>query len=148
MIWGGIFGNQKTGLVFIQGNLNAQMYIDNVINDSVVPLFAAQPQLTLMHDGATPHTARIVADHLANLGIAVLPWPSKSPDLNPIEHLWDQLERRVRARQQPPTNLAELRQALQEEWDAIPADRVRRLTSSMRRRCLAVMAANGGHNRY
>ena len=148
MIWGEIFGNQKTDNVFLQGNLNGQIYIDNVINNSLVPLFTAQPQLTLMQDGATPHTARIVADHLANLGIAVLPWPSKSPDLNPIEHLWDQLERRVRARQQPPTNLAELCRALQEEWDAIPAERVRRLTVSMRRRCLAVMAANGGHTRY
>ena len=148
MIWGEIFGNQKTDNVFLQGNLNGQIYIDNVINNSLVPLFTAQPQLTLMQDGATPHTARVVAEHLANLGIAVLPWPSKSPDLNPIEHLWDQLERRVRARQHPPTNLAELCRALQEEWDAIPAERVRRLTVSMRRRCLAVMAANGGHTRY
>ena len=83
------------------------------------------------------HTARIFADHLANLGIAVC-----------IEHLLDQLERRVRARQQPLTSLAELPRALQEEWVAIPEERVRRLTISMRRRCLAVMAANGGHTRY
>ena len=134
--------------MFLQEKLNGQIYIDNVINNSIVPLFAAQPQLTLMQDGAIPHTARIVADHLANLGIAVLPWPSKSSDLNPIEHLWDQLEMRARARQQPQTSLAELRRALQEELVAIPDDRVRRLTISMLRRCLAVMAANDGHNRY
>ena len=73
--------------MFLQEKLNGQICIDNVINNSIVPLFAAQPQLTLMLDGANPQTARIVADHLANLGIAVLPWPSKSSDLNPIEHL-------------------------------------------------------------
>ena len=58
------------------------------------------------------------------------------------------LEMRVRARQQPQTSLAEQRRALQDELVAIPDDRVRRLTISMLRRCLAVMAANDGHNRY
>ena len=144
MIWGGM----KTDLVFIQGNLNHRIYINDVINNTIIPLFAAHPQMTLMHDNATPHVARAVTQHLANLGIQVLPWPSKSPDLNPIEHLWDQMERELRARPQPPTNLGELRQALQEVWDAVPAHRVRRLTSSMRRRCLATMAAFGGHTRY
>ena len=56
-----------------------------------------------------PHTARAVGQHLANLGIVVLPWTSKSPDLNPIEHIWDELERRLRARQQEPATLAELK---------------------------------------
>ena len=56
-----------------------------------------------------PHTACAVGQHLANLGIAVLPWTSKSPDLNPIEHIWDELERRLRARQQEPATLAELK---------------------------------------
>ena len=46
------------------------------------------------------------------------------------------------------TSFGDLRRALQEEWVAIPEERVRRLTISMRRRCMAVMAANDGHNRY
>ena len=46
--WGGGYGNLKTDLVFLQEKLNGQIYIDNVINNSIVPLFAAQPQLTLM----------------------------------------------------------------------------------------------------
>jgi transposase len=44
------------------------------------------------------------------------PCPSKSPDLNPIEHLWDDLDRRVRSRQSAPQTLQELQQALEQEW--------------------------------
>ena len=145
---GGIHGNQKTDLVQLYVTLNAEGYMNNVINQELVPLFTTNPNLTLMHDGATPHTARVTAQHLANLGIPVLPWPSKSPDLNPIEHLWDHLEKRIRARQHPPADLGELRDALDEKWNAIPAERVRRLTGSMRRRCLSTMAAFGGHTGY
>ena len=64
------------------------------------------------------------------------------------EHLWDELERRLRARQHEPATLAELRRALEEEWAAIPQERVRRLIVSMRARCGAVVAANGGHTAY
>ena len=47
-------------------------------------------------------------------------WPASRPDLNPIENLWDQLGRAVRARVTNTTTLADLRQMLVEEWDAIP----------------------------
>ena len=57
-----------------------------------------------------------------------------SPDLNPIEHLWDQLGPAVRARVTNTTTLADLGQMLVEEWDAIPQQSVTRLVTSMRRR--------------
>ena len=91
---------------------------------------------------------RVTARSPAGPGWTVLPWLSKSPDLNPIEHIWHELERRLQARQNRPNNVAELRQALVEEWNAIPRERVRRVICSMRRRCQAVVAAAGGHNRY
>ena len=58
------------------------------------------------------------------------PWSSKSPDLNPIEHLWDDLDRRVCSRQPAPQTMQELQQALEQEWGRIPQDRIRRLVES------------------
>ena len=75
-------------------------------------------------------------------------WPSKSPDLNPIEYLWDNLDTRVRQRQNPPGNVNELRDALLEEWNNIPQAQINNLIHSMRRRCQAVSNARGGHTRY
>ena len=59
-------------------------------------------------------------------------WLASSPDLNPIEHLWDQLGRAVRARVTNTTMLADLRQMLVKERDAIPQQCVTRLVTSMR----------------
>ena len=68
--------------------------------------------------------------------------------MNPIEHLWDNLDKRIRRRQNPPTNVNELRTALLEEWNNIPQADINKLVLSMRRRCQAVANARGGHTRY
>ena len=61
--------------------------------------------MTLQHDNATSHTARSVCDFLQDRNVSVLPWPAKSQDLNPIEHAWDLLDRRVRAIAIPHRNV-------------------------------------------
>ena len=78
-------------------------------------------------------------------GVQVLPWPAFSPDLNPIEHLWDQRGKRVYSRRHPPINRQQLSVALQEESDNITQDQIQRLIRSMRRRCQATLDANAGH---
>ena len=75
-------------------------------------------------------------------------WPTVSPDMNPIEHMLDELGRRVCERPNPPKKLRELGLALQQEWQNIPRRNVRRLTRLMRQRLCAVIENNGGHTRY
>ena len=91
-------GNQKTDPIFIQGNLNAQGYIDQVLRPVAVPIINAHSPTTLMHDNARHHMARLTQQFLTVKGVNVLPWPALSPDLNPIEHTWDALGHRVRSR--------------------------------------------------
>lgn len=101
--------------------------------------------MTLQHDNATSHAARSVRYFLQDRNVSVLPWPAKSPDLNPIEHVWDLLDQRVRARAIPPRNVQELSGSLVEEWGNISHQDLANLVQSMRRRCTAVLNAAGGH---
>ncbi len=74
-------------------------------------------------------------------------WPAISPDMNPIEHIWDELGRRVRKRYVLNT-VDELANALVREWNNLPNALIQTYVNSMRRRIGCLITANGGHNRY
>ncbi|XP_046572956.1 uncharacterized protein LOC124280992 [Haliotis rubra] len=96
MVWGEICGDQKTDLVIINGNLTARCYIDEILRPVVPPDLHRHPRTLFQQDNTTPHTARITSDFLNtnNINVNLLQWPARSPDLSPIEHLWDQLGQR------------------------------------------------------
>ena len=149
MVWGGISVRGKTDLVIIGGNLNAVRYRDQILRPVAVPYLQNMgPNAILQDDNARPHRARIITAYLQNVGVDRMDWPAVSPDLNPIEHLWDQLGRAVRLRVTNTTTLADLQNILIEEWDAIPQQKVARWVTSMRRRCEAFVAARGSSTRY
>ena len=131
MVWGGVSQHHWTELVVIAGNLNAVRYREDIL-PHVVPFLQAHPDMTLQHDNATSHTARSVHDFLQDPNVSVLPWPAKSPDLNPIEHIWDLLDRRAIL----PRNVRKLAGALVEEWGNISQQELANLVQSMRRRML------------
>ncbi|KAJ8880495.1 hypothetical protein PR048_016965 [Dryococelus australis] len=74
--------------------------------------------------------------------------PAQIPDLNPIEHLWDKLDRRMMARQVRPKSIAQHLKWLQEEWRRIPVDVLQRLVESMPDRVAAVIAARSVPTRF
>ena len=98
MVWGGIMGRKKTNFIVVQGNLNAQGYINQILQAEAVPFLQRHGPAILTHDNARPHVARICRQFLNRYNVNVLPWPAVSPDMNPIEHIWDYLGRKVRAR--------------------------------------------------
>ncbi len=102
----------------------------------------------LQHDNARPHTARVTGQFLRDNGVNVMQWPSVSPDLNPIEHLCDELGRWVRAKPVQAENVRQLQDAMLQEWEQIPQNVIRRLVHSTRQRCAAAVASAGGHTRY
>ena len=151
-VWGAISSSSRSELVILRQTVNGERY-KLVLNHHLMPwasvsLGNPQTEWKLQEDNAPAHRARGVQEEKERLGIRSIPWPSRSPDLNPIEHVWSKLGLRLLLRTPRPTTLANLATALKEEWDAIPQEEIATLISSMPRRVRAVIATQGGPTSY
>ena len=138
-------GRRKTNLIVVQGNLNAQGYINQILQPEAVP-FLQRPAI-LMHDNARPHVARICQQFLNRNNVNILPWPSLSSDMNPIEHIWDYLGRKVRARGNVH-NLRDLENTLIQEWNNIAKRRYQTLRKVKARSPCCLHQSPDGHTQY
>ncbi|UYV64169.1 crn-7 [Cordylochernes scorpioides] len=115
------------------GTITAQRYVDDGLRPVTLPYLQGVPNALYQQDNARPHTARISQQALQD--VQMLPWPPYSPDLSPIEHVWDIIGRRLHALPQPRSE-DELWQMVEREWRAIPQDAIRTLIDSLARRML------------
>ncbi|GFU98411.1 transposable element Tcb2 transposase [Trichonephila clavipes] len=150
LVYSGISIDGCTDLYIIRyGPLTARRYRDEIFRPIVVPYAAAiGDDFILMDDNCRPHRANLVEDFLFEEGIVRMEWPACSPDMNPIEYVWDALGRRVAGHQPPPQTLQELERALLEEWDRIPQLVINNLIDSMPQRCSTLLAVRGNHTPY
>ncbi|KAI3363779.1 hypothetical protein L3Q82_001208 [Scortum barcoo] len=150
MVWGGISLGGRTALhVLARGSLTAIRYRDEILRPLVRPYAGAVgPGFLLMQDNARPHVAGVCQQFLQDEGIDAMDWPARSPDLNPIEHIWGIMSRSIHQRHVAPQTVQELADALVQVWEEIPQETIRHLIRSMPRRCREVIQARGGHTHY
>ncbi|GFS66342.1 transposable element Tcb1 transposase [Trichonephila clavipes] len=150
LVCGGISIDGRTDLFIIRdGPLTAHRYREEILRPIVVPSAAAiGDDFILMDDNCRPHHANLVEDLLFEEGIVRMEWPACSPDMIPIEHVWDALGRRLAGRQPPLQTLQELERALLEEWDRIPQLVINSLIDSMPERCSTLLVIRGNHLPY
>jgi len=138
MLWG-CFSSSGVGPIFwIKERMFAEDY-RRILESTMLPYADEEMPLKweFMQDNDPKHKAKILQKWFQDQKISVMDWPAQSPDLNPIEHLWGHLKRRIGNFKAP--NKEALWQKVQSEWYAISPSTCANLVHSMPRRCLAVL---------
>ncbi|GFX31620.1 transposable element Tcb1 transposase [Trichonephila clavipes] len=148
MVWGGIGYHSRTPLVRITGTLNSQRYISEVLEPVVLPYLQDLVTAIFQEDNAQPHVARIVQRFFVNHQIELLPWPSRSPDLSPIENMWSMVAQRLTQITSPAATPDQLWQRVEDGWSAVPQEHIQSLSESMPRPAAAVISSNGSYSGY
>ncbi|GFV41259.1 transposable element Tcb2 transposase [Trichonephila clavipes] len=127
----------------MHGTLTGQRYVDDILRPHVGLFLNGLPGAILWQDNALPHTARVSQDFQRHFQ-TTLTWLDRSPDLSPVEHVWDQLKRQM------PSCPSEqdLELVVQDLWAHLPQDNVRCLINSMPDPVAACIVAGGDPTRY
>ncbi|KAG2196174.1 hypothetical protein INT46_000455, partial [Mucor plumbeus] len=143
------------GSTITEGNVNAEVYID-ILQTSLLDTLEyygldRKKSFRFQQDNATPLTFVPTKQWFQRQGFSlksILDWPPQSPDLNPIEHVWNQRKRRLKAYPARATTIAELEARIHQEWHKFTKENCLKYTDSMPNRIKAVIRSKGGPTRY
>jgi transposase len=151
MVWSCFCWKRLGPLVLVEGNMDSAKY-QTILQQHLLPfledLRKSGYEPVFQEDNAPCHVSQSSCAWKEKHGIRTVAWPPYSPDINPIEHLWDELERRIRKRSGAFSNTNSLFEVAQEEWCSIEPEVWRKLILSMQRRLAAVKEAKGYPSKY
>jgi transposase len=154
MVWGCFHASGVGVLKRIEGIMDGEAYY-RILRHQVGPQMKklddsalGGPTWVFQHDNDPKHTAKKNKEFLANNNFRVLPWPAQSPDLNPLENLWNALKEALKKRADRPSSLDQLFEHVQQEWAKLPKELLSSLVTSMPRRIESVIKNKGGHTGY
>lgn len=148
MVWGCMAASGVGNLEFIESTMNKYDYL-NILKQHLAPSVEklGLPRVwTFQQDNDPKHTSYLAREWLLYKTPKQLDHPPQSPDLNPIENLWNYLDQKIRQRK--ITSKQTLKEALKEEWEKIPEDYTKKIVESMPRRLQHVIKAKGGQTKY
>nr|KAF6369233.1 hypothetical protein mMyoMyo1_010611 [Myotis myotis] len=135
MVWGMFSWHDLGLLIHVEQRLTSTTYL-SIVADQVHPIMLmAYPNGDgfFQQDNAPCHGAGIVQEWLQEHqgDFTLLRWPPQSPNLNPIEHFWDEVKRAIRQLVPQPSKLTELDSAIHQAWCQIPRITFQHLVESM-----------------
>ena len=148
MFWGCISKHGVGPLITIDGTMDQHQYLEVLKNYFIPELRAAEGQFegnwVLMQDNAPAHTARLIKDYLSKESITMLEWPPYSPDLNPIENIWNWIKKKVGI----CATVAEIEEKVFQAWNSITPEMCMNYCGHYERRLQAVKKADGYSTKY
>lgn len=151
MIWGCIWLTGRTDLIILPASpMTSSRYVNEVLQPYILPLKHQLGQnFVFMQDNARSHTARKTMEFLVQNEIKLLNHPPDSSDLNPIEYIWDKMEKLLQRRKNQPQNLNELEETLRQIWHEIPKDFIRKcINIKLQQRLQVVIEQRGDDPDY
>lgn len=149
MIWMAFCASGRTRVFFIDSRMNAGSYV-SLLSDSLVPFVNEnfEKNYFFQQDNAPCHRAKTTKNWLEEKEIPLLEWPSRSPDLNPIENLWGLIARKVYEGGRQFDRINDLKTAILLVIESITSEILSKLASSMSTRMSCVLAARGNSINY
>ncbi|GFY01134.1 transposable element Tcb2 transposase [Trichonephila clavipes] len=148
MVWGAISCQRQSNLVRIEGNLNSNRYVREVLQPEVDPFLQVLHAAVFQQDNARPYVAKTARDFCSAQHMQLLPWPAYSPDMSPIGHVWDLVGRCLARDPRPAALKAELLLRIQAIWNSLPQADIQNLFNSMPRRIATLVAVRSGYTKY
>ena len=146
MMWEGVGYGCK-----IDGRMDAELYtqiLEDELQQSLEYYGKEVADIIFQQDNDPKHKSKKATQWFEDHQYNVMIWPAQSPDLNPIEHLWTHLKKKLAEYEQPPKGILELWERAEAEWNKIDKEVCQNLIESMPRRIEAVIGAKGGYTKY
>lgn|SRR5215470_2064560 len=151
MIWGCITMHGVGFMCRIDGTMDKFLYKE-ILEDHLIQTVdwygMDRKKFIFQQDNDPKHASGLLQEWFEDNEIQVLDWPSQSPDVNCIEHLWAYLKRKLGEYETHPRSIHELWERIEVEWEKIPQEFCINLIHSMPRRIEALLKAKGGYTKY